>query len=259
MPFTPSRLTRAVNAAVAAHLAWLFNATLRRPRLVFASVLLLTALSAVSIWRVRFETDIFRLFPSHLPALGLLLDSLEWSGGAREAYFLLEGDPVKLPVETERFVERLEALRIDGQPAFRRVIHRVYDEAEGVAFADFIAYAVARPDLFVARADLPRLAERLAPATMERALTRLTAELGGDIGGLASRLAVADPLALRELILPRLKAGSQAFDLDADSPYFRSRDGQLLIVIAEPARPVQEMAFARKLVLGINEARAGMG
>ncbi|TWJ18994.1 MMPL family transporter [Geobacter argillaceus] len=257
--FTPSRLTRAVNAAVAAHLAWIFNATIRRPRLVFASVLLLTALSAVSVWLVRFETDIFRLFPAHLPALGLLLDSLEWSGGAREAYFLLEGDAAKLPAETERFVERLKALRVDGQPAFRRVIHRMYDEAEGAAFADFIAYAVARPDLFVASADLPRLTERLAPTGMERSLTRLTAELGGGIGGMASRLAVADPLAIRDLILPRLKAGSQAFDLDPDSPYFRSRDGQLLIVIAEPARPVQEMAFARKLVQGINEARAGMG
>ncbi len=67
-------------------------------------------------------------------------------------------------------------------------------------------------------------------------------------------LAAADPLALRELVLPRLKAASQALNLDPLSPYFLSRDGQLLIMIAEPARPVNDMAFARTGGR-INEAR----
>ena len=67
----------------------------------------------------------------------------------------------------------------------------------------------------------------------------------------------ADPLYLRDIILPRLKKGSQGLDLDPASPYFLSRDGQLLIIIAKSSLPVNDMDFARKLVAGIFEARKG--
>ena len=70
-------------------------------------------------------------------------------------------------------------------------------------------------------------------------------------------IVAADPLYLRNLILPRLKAASQALDLDTSSPYFLSRDGKVLIIIGEPSRPVTDIAFARKLVAAINDARKG--
>jgi hypothetical protein len=36
-----------------------------------------------------------------------------------------------------------------------------------------------------------------------------------------------------------------------------SRDGKVMIMIAEPARPVQDVAFARALVTTINQMRVG--
>ena len=254
-PALYSRITAAFNTLTRRHLEWVFRVTTRSPLKVVASSILLVVLCAVLIATTRFEADIFRLFPSRLPALQLLLQTLDWSGSAKEAYFLLEGDPRRLPVEAEKLVTRLRALQLDDQPAFTRVTWRVYDEAEGQLFADFISYAVSRPQLFIAPQDMARLTKRLSPASFDGTLQRMETDLAGQFGGSMTALATADPLYLRELILPRLKAASQALDLDPASPYFLSRDGRLLIVIAEPARPIQDMVFARRLVAGINEAR----
>jgi len=253
-----SRSTSAINALTQRHLQWIYRVTTRSPLKVIAVALLLVTLSAIMIASTRFEADIFRLFPSRLPALRLLLDSLEWTGGAREAYFVLEGEPAVLPVEAEKLATRLQALQLDGKPAFSRVTWRIYEESEGKLFADFIAYAVARPQLFVAASDAEKLVGQLSPVAFDAALQRIKTDLAGQFGGSMTTLATADPLHIRDLILPRLKAASQALDLDTDSPYFLSRDKRVMIVIAEPARPVQDIEFARRLVVGINQARSGL-
>ena len=253
-----ARSTAAVNACTHRHLEWIFRVTTRFPLRVVVAALLLVTLAAISIATTRFEADIFRLFPSRLPALRLLLDSLEWTGSAKEAYFLLEGDPLALPVEAEKLAARLQLLQLDGKQAFSRVTWRVYDESEGQLFAEFIAYASARPQLFVAPQDAGALAGRLSPDSFDAALKRITTDLAGQFGGSMTALATSDPLHLRDFILPRLKRASQALDLDSSSPYFLSRDKRVMIVIAEPARPVQDIAFARRLVSGINQARSGL-
>ncbi|MHB8056605.1 MAG: MMPL family transporter [Desulfuromonadaceae bacterium] len=252
-----STLTSRFNSLTRRHLEWIFRVTTTRPRAVLSAFFLALLISISVIATTRFDADIFQLFPARQPALGLLLDSLQWSGSANEAYFLLEGEKDVLPREAERLAERLRTAQVDGQPAFRRITWRVFDENEAAAFNDFIAYAVSRPQLFIGPDDVPGLVQRFAPGAVDGSLRRLQADLAGQFGGAMTALASADPLYIRDLILPRLKAGSQALDLDPDSPYFLSRDGKVLIMIAEPARPVQDMVFARDLVTAINQARLG--
>ncbi len=251
------RMTGVVNAAIRAHLEWIFRVTTTRPLLVAALSFLLCLLALVSIAGTRFESDIFKLFPARQGALRLLLDSLEWTGSAKEVYFLLEGERERLPAEAEAFAGRLKRLTVDGTPAFSRVTYRVYDPGEAASFASFIGYAVTHPQLFLPPAVTDRFAERLTPPEIKRALGRAQAELASQAGMGTRDIVAADPLYLRELILPRLQKGSQSLDLDPASPYFLSRDGRVLIIVAEPARPVQDIAFARKLVAGIFEARKG--
>lgn len=251
-------MTSITNSFTLRHLEWILRIIIRYPLRVISLSLLLIMISAIVIISTRFENDIFKLFPSNLPAVRLLVDSLEWSGSTREAYFLLEGEPHKLPVEAEKLVSRLQAMKIDGRPAFTRVTWKIYDVSEGQLFVDFITYAVSHPQLFIAPQDAAKLAEHLSPASYDSTLQRIETELAGQILGSATSLASADPLYLRDLILPRLKAASQALDLDTTSPYYLSRDGRVMIVVAEPASPVQDMAFARRLAAGIMEAREGL-
>ena len=251
------KLTSQFNLITLRHLEWIFRITTTRPRAVLCAFSIVLLLSAAVICTTRFDADIFQLFPARQPALKLLLDTLQWTGSANEAYFLLEGDRQALPREAERFAERLRLAQVDGQPAFRRITWRVFDETEAAAFNAFIAYAVTRPQLFIGPDDTSELVQRFTPAAMDKSLHRLQADLAGQFGGAMTGLSSADPLYIRDLILPRLKAASQALDLDPASPYFLSRDGKVLIMIAVPARPVQEMAFARSLVTTINQARLG--
>lgn len=251
------KLTSRFNSLTRRHLEWVFRITTTRPRSVLCAFSLALLLSAAVIYTTRFDADIFQLFPARQPALKLLLDSLQWTGSANEAYFLLEGDREALPREAEKFAERLRLAQVDGRAAFRRITWRVFDESEAAAFNEFIAYAVTRPQLFIGPKDVPGLLQRFSPASMDDSLRRIRTDLAGQFGGAMTGMASADPLYLRDLILPRLKAGSQALDLDPASPYFLSRDGKVLIMIAEPARPVQDMVFARSLVTAINQARQG--
>lgn len=254
---TASKLTSRFNALTRRHLEWIFRVTTTRPRAVLCVFSLALLLSTAVVLTTRFDSDIFQLFPTRQPALKLLLDSLQWTGSANEAYFLLEGNRQELPREAEQFAERLRLAQVAGQPAFRRITWRVFDQADAAAFTTFIAYAVTHPQLFIGPEKVPGLMQHFAPASVDKSLRRVQADLAGQFGGAMTGLACADPLYLRDLILPRLKAGSQALDLDPDSPYFLSRDGKVLIMIAEPARPVQDMAFARALVATINQARQG--
>jgi predicted RND superfamily exporter protein len=251
------KLTSKLNSLTRRHLEWIFRVTTTRPFAVLSVFVLALLLSAAVIFNTRFESDIFQLFPARQPALKLLLDTLKWTGSANEAYFLLEGEKESLPREAELFVERLRKAQVDGRPAFRRITWRVFDENEAVSFSEFIAYAVTHPQLFIGPEDVPKLVQRFSSGSAAASLRRIQSDLAGQFGGAMTGLAAADPLYLRDLILPRLKAGSQALDLDPDSPYFLSRDGKVLIMIAEPARPVQDMTFARSLVTAINQARLG--
>ncbi len=245
------------NRLVRRHLERIDVVAAKSPRILASSVLLLLLLSVFSVSKIRFETDIFRLFPSNSPALGLLLDSLEWTGSAKEAFFLLEGDPKLLPSAAENLALRLKAIKIGSEPAFSRIRYRIYEDSEAESFAKLIAFAATHPAAFIPLDQIPQFIQRIGPEGQKNAILNLSSILASQFGGAATSLAVADPLSTRDFFLPRLKKGSQALDLATDSPYFLSRDKKLLIMIAEPAKPVQDMQFARKLVEGINQARAG--
>lgn len=242
------------NALVQKHLEWIYRITTTKPAAIFVACCLAFLLSCLSISRIHFEADIFKLFPQRGP-LALFLDTMKWTGSAGNAYFLLEGDKEQLITEAETFAGKLRGLSVDGTPAFSNVKYRVFDLAEAQSFTTFMGYAVTRPQLFVAPEDAPRYRQFLGPEAVAASLRKATTELAAP-GSLVDIIAV-DPLYLRELILPRLKKASQALDLDTTSPYFISRDGKVLIIIAEPSRPVTDIAFARKLVAAINQAREG--
>jgi len=139
-------ITTVTQSAIEKHLRWIYRITLEKPKLVILVSLLMLALSALSITRSHFESDIFKLFPDKGP-LALFLDSLEWTGSANNVFFLLEGDPKKLPVEAEAFANRLEQLQIDNRSAFAKVQYRIFDPAEAKPFAEFLSFATTHPQL----------------------------------------------------------------------------------------------------------------
>lgn len=251
-----SRTIAAVaNKLVHRHISAIYRLAASRPAVVALGALLLLVLSLLSLRTLRLETDVFKLFPAQTPSMSLFVDSLAWTGGSGKLYFLLEGDKPLLLAEGENFAARLGEISIDGKPAFRRISHRLHNEDDAPRFADFLRYAVANPQYFLPPENVEHYLARLEPSSMGEALRRAKGELAAQPGAAGREIIAADPLYLRELILPRIRQASDAFNLDPASPYFLSRDGRILIVIAEPARPVNDMAFARALVTEVNRLR----
>lgn len=248
------KIVAASNTLIRRHLQWIYTVTTTKPLTVFVACCLVFLLSCISITRIHFEADIFKLFPQKGP-LALFMDTLEWTGSAGNAYFLLEGDRDALIKEAEVFAGKLQKLSVDGTPGFNKVKFRIFDPAEASSFANFMGYAVTRPQLFVEPKDVLRYKQLLEPESIDISLRKAKTELA--MPGSVADIIACDPLYLRDLIMPRLKIASQALDLDTTSPYFLSRDGKVLIIIAEPSRPVTDIVFARKLVTAINEARKG--
>ena len=204
------RIISRFHQACRRHLEWIFRVTTTRPRQVmsvfFCPWSFLACPSPPSVLKPISSA----FFPLISRPCGFFW--IHWNGPAApgEAYFLLEGDTQVLPVEAGRLAERLRLARVDGQPAFRRITWRLFDQEQAGAFTALMAYAVTHPQVFVAPEDARRYQNRFEPSQIDESLQRLQAELAGQFGGAMTSLATADPLFLRDLILPRLKAGSQA-------------------------------------------------
>jgi len=149
MPIPVTRIIRFIHDLIRSHLTWLFHVTWQKPRQTVILATFFFVLAIFSILTIRFESDIFKLFPAKSGALRLFLDTLEWTGNAGEAYFLLEGERDTLAPAAEAFAERLKALEVDGRQAFKKVTYRVFDPREAESFSAFIGYAVTRPQLFL--------------------------------------------------------------------------------------------------------------
>jgi uncharacterized protein len=219
---------------------------------VSAACCLVFLLSCAAITRIQFQADIFKMFPQNGPLL-LFTDIMRWTGSSGNTYFLLEGEREQVIREAELFAEKLRDLRVENNPAFSKVKYTLSDPAELQPFSHFISYAVSHPELFIPPAAVASYLKLLSPEQMEISLQKAKTELAAP--GAFSELIRVDPLYLRDQILPRFKAASESLALDASSPYFISRDGKILIIIAQPARPVTDLGFAEKLVEGIDAAR----
>jgi len=176
------------------HLQWIHGITTTRPVTAFVACCLIFILSSLYIARISFEADIFKLFPQKGP-LALFLDTINWTGSAGNAYFLLEGDKEQLIREAELFAGKLTSLSIEGAPAFSKVKYRVYDPDEAKSFADFIGYAVTRPQLFVAPEDVARYCRLLSPESVAASLAKAKTELANPAS--ATDIIVAAPLPAR--------------------------------------------------------------
>ncbi|MCG8591436.1 MAG: MMPL family transporter [Proteobacteria bacterium] len=99
-----------------------------------------------------------------------------------------------------------------------------------------------RPD-----AEIPRLAD---PVALGRRADALRAELARPTGGVAGRLAPADPLGLFNGILERLRAGDRS--LQVVDGHFRTRDGNAVVLFLETRHSAFASEHQRPLLEAID-------
>ncbi len=221
----------------------------RRYRAVFAAFALLVAASLLLMTRLSFDTDMLNLLPRQDPVVANYLKTLDDFGANTfllVAVRLPEGAVLE-PYEglVDRLAGELRAIR-----DIKNVEHRIGDPQE--LLQTFFPKAI----LFLDDKGRQELAARLTAPGIRAHVSELKRELLTPQGMAVKELAKLDPLGLSTIFLGRLNASRGSLNVDWTSGYYLSKDHRLLLILAQPVRPPQDIRFDRRLAIEADRAVA---
>lgn len=218
----------------------------RRYRLVFAVFAVLAAVSVFLTTRLTFETDMLSLLPREDPAVKAYIETLQDFGS--NTYLLVA---IKIPegAVTDPYEQLADdlAARLETLPELKSVQHRIGDPEE--LLQTFFPKSV----LFLDDAGRRDLAARLTDQGIRERVEELRRRLSTPQGMAVKELARLDPLGLSEIFLGRVQSSRGTLKVDWTSGYYLSRDHRLLLILAEPDRPPQDMKYNERLGRDVQE------
>lgn len=229
-------------------LAGLLLANPRRTLLAFC----LAVLAAVLVTgRLRLEQDIFAFLPAHNGPLQTLAHVFKTSMDHDKVMVLVrarDGRSLDLPALGDALAREMLQLTVDGRPAFTRASAQKTEALGPGALEKLLDLFATRPELLLTTQDHQGIAAFLAsPPAMEEEIRRTLAYLASPgLDARASTVILGDPLNFRRFLLEKLPVLQTGLSM-ADGPYLLSRDGKALLVMATPARPPSDQAFAQAL------------
>jgi predicted RND superfamily exporter protein len=216
-----------------------------RYRAVFVGFAIMAAISLALILRLSFNTDMLSLLPQEDPAVRTYVETLQDFGSST---FLLvairipEGAVVD-PYET--LTDRL-AGRLSRLPELKSVQHKVGDPRE--LLQTFYPKAL----LFLDEAGRKKLEERLSDAGIQHHVSEVRRQIATPQGLAAKELLRVDPLGLADVFLGRLQSSRGTLKVDWTSGYYLAGDHSMLLILAEPVRPPQDIQFAKDLAAKVD-------
>jgi predicted RND superfamily exporter protein len=218
----------------------------RHPWVILLATVAVIAGGVVLGTRLRFETDVLNLMPRHDPVVSRFKKVLNDFGS-------LETLLIVVPVRGEDHLEEAEAL-VD---ALAKEMRRSPDLSEVNAHLEdpmTLAEAVLHHAvLFLDGADLAALQERLTPEGIRARVGDIRASLDTPQGVVAKEFAVRDPLGFLPMLLSRVNRTPAALTVDYSSGYYLSADHTLVLILAKPTGPAQNIDFDQRLM---NDLRA---
>jgi predicted RND superfamily exporter protein len=215
-----------------------------RPRTVLLSAFLLTLALAPFVARLRFDTDVYDLFPRERPAAAAFARFSKSFIAEPVVIVLAESaDTARLAAFVDPFAAELR-----GSPRIAEVRHRLTAEA-GRFFLDHLIALLDEPAL-------EALAHRSEPAELRARLSKLRGLLSAPGGSALAPVLTADPFELLPLVQKRMGGGMQ---IDATSGLFRSADGQAVVIYVRPKQVSPDAEQTRALLdeLGVLAAKHG--
>jgi predicted RND superfamily exporter protein len=225
----------------------------------------LFALAFLLTGRLKFDPDFLKLFPSEKGAIRLYLENLRQTGTFDLLFILLEKEE---GVEPQRFIdlgarlaEDLKGVEIEGKSAFKSVRYQKV-EAEDLekampAFSLFLTH----PHLFLGDEDIPKLKEKWTESEIAGQIRKNRRVLVSQASFAMKELIRIDPFEMRWLFMEKWRAGMKGMEFDESSPLFLSKDGNTLLIIAEPLRSATDLSFSSALMekMGAFTASAATG
>jgi uncharacterized protein len=216
---------------------------------VFALVAALVLTSALLCSRIRFDTDVLHLLPQNDPHVQVFRETLANFGNVD--YLLIavrvpEG-AVLDPYQT--FVRQLGE-RLTGLSSLHDVSWGLGDPEELVR--TFFPKAM----LFLDEQNRGEVARRLSDEGIRRHVEEMRRQLATPQAMALKNYAKLDPLGIADLFLSKMSADRGAVRADLASGFYLSRDHRMLLILAKPNRPAQDLGFVRGMVAEIDAIAA---
>ena len=216
----------------------------RRYGWVFLATALLIGISVVLISRLRLDSDILALLPENNPAVQTFRQTLEEFGSLDYLIVAIRIPEGAMLDPYESLADQLGA-RLGELDTLQHVDYKI--SAMGELIKTFLPQSL----LFLDPDARSELAEKLTDDRLEGRVKEIRRLLTTPQALAMKQLVLLDPLGVTEIFLDRLSGTRAGLSLDLASGYLLSTDRRMLLILAQPLRPAQDVEFGRELVASV--------
>ena len=216
----------------------------RRYRWIFAAFGVLLLLSVFLVSRLSLDTDLLNLLPSNDETVDTFRSTMKTFGSIDYMLVVVRVPEGAVLAPYETFADRL-AERLDALPQIGGVEYHLGETA------DLLDEFFPKAALFLDEDGRQRVEERLSDAAIRTRVAEMRRLLSTPQGSLAKQLLTLDPLGLADVFLGRLNESRGAIGVDWSSGYYVSQDHRMLLLLAKPVRPPQDVDFDDELVRAV--------
>ncbi|MBI4161493.1 MAG: MMPL family transporter [Acidobacteria bacterium] len=223
-----------------------------RPGWILAGGAILTAAGAWFTRGLEFRSDLGDFLPESSPVVRSFRETVEHFGTSDHLLVVLQGGGEEDADPREVLAECLaEALSATGRIEY--LDYRMDAEALDSLRQSLLPYAL----LYLEEESLPGLERKLSDAGIREQVRENRRLLLSPASPFTKQLVQQDPLGIRTLFEPLLAERGGNLRLRLRDGYLFSSDLRLLLLIAKPKRPAQDVAFTRDLLREFERIEAG--
>jgi predicted RND superfamily exporter protein len=216
----------------------------RRYHAIFAVTAVVVLAASFLVSRLEFDTDVLALLPKNDPAVEAFRDALETFGSVDYLLVVVRIPEGALLEPYEAFVGELGD-RLVGLEQFLEVEYKLGDLEE------MLATLLPAAPLFLEPAQLEELGGRLTDERLEQRAKELKRLVSTPQSLATKNVVKLDPLGFSSLFLDRVAAARSGLAVDWSSGYLLSRDHRMLLMLAKPVRPPQDVDFSREMLAAL--------
>lgn len=225
---------------------------LEHPQKILLIFLGLFVVAFLLTGRLRFDPDFMKLFPVEKESMQLYLEHLKETGTFDHLFVLLErkeGTSLQNFIDSGNIIaETLKDLEVSGKKAFKNVRYQRMETEDFEKANPILTLFLTHPYLFLEEEDISVLKERWSEEAITRQIRKNRRTLVSQASFAMKELIRIDPLEMRWLFMEKWRQGLKGMEFDESSPFFLSKAGNHLLIMAEPQRPASDLSFSSLLM-----------
>ncbi len=213
----------------------------RRYRTIFVITAIVALAASLLVSQLKFDTDVLALLPKNDPTVEAFRDALETFGSVDYLLVVVRIPEGALLEPYEAFVGELGDRLVELEQ-FLEVEYRLGDLEE------MLATLLPTAPLFLDPAQLDSLGGRLTDERLVQRAKELKRLVSTPQSLATKNVIKLDPLGFSHLFLDRVTAARSGLAVDWSSGYLLSRDHRMLLMLAKPVRPPQDVDFSLSML-----------